>query len=362
MNHFVRPIRSAPGALTTSTAARQVPDQFATLWTDRSASARAKRNLPIICRFFVSAAALILVACANMPETASSIATAPRYEDFADDWLAFHDATEGLPMEQRKVAFDRDVAAKFPGFFRDRYKTAEDKAAFDARLVGSIDAFGSVREAFVAKHDAFAGALRQNVSLFAEVFPDFKNAMPIAVVHSLGEMDGGTRTLGDRQWLVFGIDAMVQYHAPESDERAFFAHELFHVYHGDHLGACDAVWCSLWSEGLAVHVAATLNPNATEQDLLLNIPAEMSPGVRAAPGAVARDLLRVFDSEDPADYSPRFTSRKDASGLPPRRGYYLGYLVAQKIGVSRTLHELATLDAATARPLVRATLEEMARD
>lgn len=322
---------------------------------------RRKPHQPALNQIALALSALILASCSHVPEQAS-IAASVRYEDFADDWMQFHDATQGLPMEQRTAAFDRDLATKFPAFYRDRYATAEDKALLDARLIGSIQAFDAQRDAFAAKHKAFASTLSRNITLFSEAFPDFETVMPIAVVHSLGEMDGGTRTLGDQQWLVFGIDVMVRHHAPESDGRAFFAHELFHVYHGDRLGSCDAVWCSLWSEGLAVHVAATLNPTATEQDLLLSTPPEMAPGVRAALAAVAKDFLLVFDSEDMDDYRPRFNFQKDKSGLPPRRGYYLGYLVAQKIGQGRSLHDLANMDAATARPLVRAALAEMARE
>ena len=301
-----------------------MPGRFATLWLNRSASARAKCFLPFMLRFFVPAAAFTLVACAATPQMASPIADAPRYEDFADDWLAFHDATEGLPMAQRTAAFDRDVATKFPGFFRDRYQTAEDKAASKPASSGasmhSTTCAMPLSPGMTHSPAHSARMSRASLKSFPISRTQCRSPLSIRLARWMAErarsVTGNGSSSGSMPWC--------NITRPESDGRAFFAHELFHVYHGDHLGACDAVWCSLWSEGLATHVAATLNPDATEQDLLLNIPAEMSTGVRAAPGAVARDLLRVFDSEDPADYSPRFTSRKDASGLPPRRGYYLG--------------------------------------
>jgi hypothetical protein len=46
--------------------------------------------------------------------------------------------------------------------------------------------------------------------------------------------------------------------------------------------------------------------------------------------------------------------------LPPRYGYYVGYLVAQEAGKKRSLKELAQLRNEEVRPLVEASLRSLA--
>ena len=63
-------------------------------------------------------------------------------------------------------------------------------------------------------------------------------------------------------------------------------HELFHLYHSRAFEGCDAVWCGLWREGLAVHVAAELNPGASDAELVLTMPVPLRAAfalVKAAP-------------------------------------------------------------------------------
>ncbi len=64
--------------------------------------------------------------------------------------------------------------------------------------------------------------------------------------------------------MLFGVDAIAILHGPE-DMPSFFAHELFHIYHRQVMGARlpdpDSVtWWSLWEEGLATYVSQRLNP------------------------------------------------------------------------------------------------------
>jgi hypothetical protein len=54
-----------------------------------------------------------------------------------------------------------------------------------------------------------------------------------------------------------------------------------------------------------------------------------------------------------------FSTGKDDTGLPSRRGYYLGYLVAQEAGKRHSMQELATLDCKRAHALVTATVHAL---
>lgn len=300
---------------------------------------------------------LAVLACskADTPVEAPTIAQEPAYEDYADDWIAFADATADLALDERKQAFRRDVEAKFPAFYTSRLV-----GDGDARLTRAIEDWEDMREAFITKHAGFSSSLDEGIAAFKQTFPDFEQNVKIGVVHSLGEMDGGTRTLDGEDWLLFGIDVMVHVHEHSQDARPFFTHELFHVHHNPRLGMCEVMWCALWAEGLAVYVSKQLFPNAGDTELLLNLPADMVERVRANTPAVAANMLEHFASEDGERYSALFQFSDDGSGLPPRRGYYLGYLVAAEIGADKTLAELANIDAATAEPLVRAALEKLA--
>jgi hypothetical protein len=39
-----------------------------------------------------------------------------------------------------------------------------------------------------------------------------------------------------------------------------------------HFEDCDQLWCSLWQEGLATYAAAVLTPDASDHQLILDVP------------------------------------------------------------------------------------------
>lgn len=282
----------------------------------------------------------------------------------AASFTAFWDATQDLPIEQRVAAFRRDVAQKFPDFYdATRFAPPDKSTGEDARISQAILAFPAIRGRYVAKVAAFNSALAANMTSFVATFPDYVQTVPFALVHSLGEMDGGERTLkskdGTQQdWLIFGADVMAQVH-DFADESAFFHHELFHTYHHVAEG-CETVICALWREGLAVYVASVLHPQAGLPELLLNIPPEMVSETEAKRRVAFVQLAGVLDSADERVLAGLFMFDNDGSGLPRRRGYYLGLLVAQEVGKGRTLTVLAHMPMSEASPLIRAEIARQA--
>lgn len=123
---------------------------------------------------------------------------------------------------------------------------------------------------------------------------------------------------------------------------------------------CEETWCALWAEGLATLVAHRLNPGATDAQLLLTSPKPLRPEVekdrRAAVCAVASRL----DSKNADDFGGLFSSGPEINGLPPRFGYYVGYLVAEEAAKGQTLVQLAHLDQKSAREVVNASLKQLA--
>ncbi len=282
--------------------------------------------------------------------------------NIADDFLRFWDATKDLSTPERVVLFKRNVASQFPAFYDiKRFGGGMTQDMQDRKIARAIESFGPIRDAYAAKLVQFDGDQARATASFIDAFPDFRPETPVYVVHSLGEMDGGTRTLDGKTVLVFGIDGMVRYHGKDwKSEAQFFHHELFHVYHEPRLGQCDEMWCALWEEGLAVYVSSVLNPDADDAELLLDFPAGTVATTRAALIPALESLKDQLTAKDDNIYAELFqTQAKGPTTLPVRRGYYLGYLVAKELGRTRDLKTLANLPQPEAKALVAATVQKL---
>ena len=197
---------------------------------------------------------------------------------------------------------------------------------------------------------------------FAATFPDFAPTQRVIFTVSLFSFDGATRTVAGNTALLFGIDGIARYHAPDENLQVLFDHELFHLYHAQvapDLADDDVpLWDSLWEEGLATYVSAQMNPASTQDQVLL------APGLaeraQAMLPALAGELLAQSDSLDRDEYAAFFYSRNHRPELPPRSGYYVGYRVAQILGQGRTLPELARLRGPALKQEVRAALATLA--
>ena len=294
----------------------------------------------------------------------SSVAAPPTLPvtNLAGDFVQFWDATRDVPSADRVAQFKQVVGARFPDFYGiARYRGARTQTDQDAAIGRALDRFGPQRAAYLATVAAFDADLPRYTASFQATFPDFW-PIPMYFLHSLGEMDGGTRDFPGGSVLIFGADMMARLHSNE-DVGPLFHHELFHVYHRLASTTCPqpGMWQPLWAEGLAVYVSKALNPQATESEMLLDFPAGTLAVTKARLPASWIQLAAVLDDGDEALYDPLFSTGKDATGLAPRRGYYLGYLVARELGKTRDLHALAALDCAEAHRLVVATVHALQR-
>lgn len=274
-------------------------------------------------------------------------------------FVEFWDAARDKPKAEQLAQFKARVAPGFPGFYDiARFNGSVTQEKQDAKIQRAIDDFPAIREGYLVKARNFETELPKNIASFKATFPDFVPNHEIYVVHSLGEMDGGIRQIGGKDYLIFGIDGMVKYHGAGSDN-PFFHHELFHTYHSA-MSECDeANWVSLWREGLAVYVSKVLNPDADNDQLLLDIPDHMADRTAAVLPAALEQLEQVLDNKDSDSYSGLFLRAGDKSGLPARRGYYLGYLVAQEAGKTQSVQALAKLGCGPVRELVHNTVHAL---
>ncbi|WP_028103371.1 hypothetical protein [Pseudoduganella violaceinigra] len=290
---------------------------------------------------------------------AASSAFAAPLRNIAPDFAAAYDATAQMPMPERVAAMKKAMQRLYPEFY-GRFTRAEQ----DRRMQAAIEGFPAIRASYLEKANDFGGALQQHMATYQAKFPHFQLDAPTTVLHSLGEMNGGMRTLGPNgeQHLVFGADVIARID-PNGNAAPLFHHELFHVMHLEHFKCGDGlVWANLWSEGLATYVSEVMNPGANEKELMLDYPRGMPDAMRAQLPAAWKQLLSVLDRDDLETYREFFLMAGKSSGLPVRRGYYLGYLLAREAGKTRDLPALAALDCQSARVLVESTIRKLSTE
>lgn len=301
-------------------------------------------------------AATFLCSCQSVPGETQRPYT---LVDLTDAFVLLHDSTTDLSADERVARFEADIVPLFPQFYgRARYPQMSDED-YAGRILRALDGFDDYRDEYLETAESFEQLLAPAYDAFAATFPEIGEIGDIHLLHSLGEMDGGTRTFGDTNYIIFGADVMTWAH-PYDDEQAFFHHELFHVLHRRYFGECERIWCGLWAEGLAVHVAHELNPDASDAQLLLTIPEPIREAVDANLAEAACAVRARLESDDDDDISALFSFERLNERLPPRFGYYVGFLVAQEAGRTRSLQELSRLDHAEARAAVDAALSVMA--
>lgn len=305
-------------------------------------------------------ARILAVACAmaGVPPAAQTAPGAAPFTSYADDFDRFATETSAMPEAERVKLFRTRFNALFPGFYEPR--NGLNDAQYDIRVAKALREYPALRDKYRAAAAAFGRAYADGIAHFSVAFPDFHPTVPIYLVHSLGEMDGGGRTLRGREVMVFGADVIARIHDAKSIG-PFFDHELFHIYHGQYFADCGALWCSLWIEGLAVYTAVRMNPGADDAGLLLTQPRPIRPEVEAKLGEIVCFTKARFASKDEADIRAFFMGGSGATTqYPPRFGYYLGYRLAQAIGAQHDLAALAKMPSAEVRPLLQEALTKLA--
>ena len=143
-------------------------------------------------------------------------------------------------------------------------------------------------------------------------------------------MDGGTRELSGKVYLIFGADVIANIHDADT-LTPFLDHELFHVEHGRNFPECDksGVRCG---QQLATYAAQLMNPGADDRQLLLTVPKPIRAAVDATWPEAACLVRAKLDSSADNDISALFAGGAEASGFPERFGYYVGLRVAEESG------------------------------
>lgn len=297
-------------------------------------------------------------AAALLSSTASAQSSRLELVDLTKEFAQVQAANASKPAEEQAKAVRAHFATRLPGFY-DLARFGEDASKYEPMLAKNVADFPKVRDRSGEAAERFKAMFPGSVQSFEAAFGPVPYKQPIYLVVSLGEFDGATRSLPQGEVLLFGADMIAEYHA-KNDVTPFFHHELFHIYHSPRFASCAKVWCSLWSEGLATHVAAALNPKASDAELLLTLPEPIRPEVEGNRKPAVCAVWQRLDSEQGEDRQALFSFQRLGPGIPPRAGYLIGQWVAADLGKTRSLRELAEMNGEPLRAEIEASLRRMA--
>lgn len=266
----------------------------------------------------------------------------PAYEDFSM-------ATASLSPEEKAAAFATRLAPQFPDFYLEQVYGGTTKLQNSARKF-----FGEQKSLFPdvppldpervsALAHVVGRQFAQEQGRFMQVFPDFACDTLVEFGVSLLKFDGHPVDVDGKHYLLFGVDTIALLH-DAADMPSFLDHEEFHLYHKQVMGKDtpqgeEPAWWTLWVEGLATYVSQRMNPERDAQQVLW-YPRNLVPVVDKDLAHAARLMLQDIDKSG-FEADRWFLANQSVQGLPPRSGYYLGYLFAKSQGDKVPLARLA---------------------
>lgn len=297
-----------------------------------------------------------LLKCIFIISITSQAANSPRIHNYSSSFVEFWNKVQTLPLDEQITEFDRSIYPTFPDFYDYKYKnwTAAGKTK-EEQFKKQFDNFASIHKKYEEKTKSLTKDIKRNLQTFVKSFPDFNKDFDIYIIHSLGEMDGGTRIIAGKFYFIFGIDGIVNFHNSSTDT-PFFHHELFHVYHRQFFKDEEKIWTALWAEGLATYVSEALNPGSSLRDIMLDIPTGLVEACEKDMHYLWSDVLSVLDSTDEKTYEKYFLLSSKDQRVPKRSGYYLGYQIAKILAQSFSLRDLIMMENAQLRELIENTI------
>jgi hypothetical protein len=295
--------------------------------------------------------ALALFALSAMADEAKRA----HYIDLTANFVEFADSTAGMEDAPRVAQFRTQMDALLPGFYSPR-GTEPDR--YDARVARELKEFPELRPRYEKLQREFPAAFEAGIQHFRKAFPGFTPNIPVYLLHSLGEMDGGMRLFDGKYYLIFGADVIARIH----DSRTltpFLVHELFHVEHSKYFPECDKVWCSLWIEGLATYAAKVMNPGADDGQLLLTSPKPIRAAVDATWPKAACFTRAKLNSTSEGDINALLSGGPDAGDFPRRFGYYVGLRAAEELSGTYSLEELTRMPPERVEVILLASIDRL---
>lgn len=239
----------------------------------------------------------------------------------------------------------------------------ESEALLDNAILKALSSARKNMQSGQRMSQTLRTTLPQEIAHFQTEFPDFKCDFAIYLVPSLGSLDGAGRVVDGRPALVLGVDSIAsEFSTNVLQLHIFLDHEIFHRYHSqvsgfsDDNGQQEILWRGLWAEGLATYASLVLNPTATMQDALM-LPDDLVRRASPIRAQLAQRLAVQMNLADARVFNLYFSYHpSDVDGVPPRSGYYIGAMAAQRFAQQSSLQELAHLRGAAVQKRLAAVL------
>jgi Predicted Zn-dependent protease (DUF2268) len=299
---------------------------------------------------------LIFLTCV-FPSFSSSAASNLLVYDLMPDLFNF---LRVAPAEKKDRAslFAQSIIQPHPEVYNRPQIFKTDPATLEQYL-GELPAY---LPAIKQIHARFQEQCQPIQATFLKAFPDFDcSRAKVYLMLSLFCFDGKIPHDNPRV-LLLGLDGLAKFHGADTRLSVIVSHELFHLYHFqvnplprniDDL----PLYRLIWQEGLATYVSKQLNPDASLADVLLD-PRLAQEGPRYIP-AVARDLVKQLESlDDPT--AAVYLSYRPTGQIPARMGYLIGYEIARKAAVTKSVRDLARLRGYALLNLVRREMQTLA--
>ena len=277
----------------------------------------------------------------------------PAYEAYVEQAKSLHGDTERVALFKRMVV--------------DRYPEIADAGVFpsggDTDFVFYLHRLAPLDAAMHAVDARLRAELPEYRDAFRRALPDFTLSFPTCIVPSF-TYNGATAALtDDTPALMFGVPVLAEA-GDAFPLRVLFSHEYFHLYHNQVNPGFDAeprlIGHELWIEGLATYASSVIAGDRDPVHLFYDPDlAKRYPGITRQ---IARVILERYDSTSKGDRIAYFQYGISPSAeIPSRSGYAVGYLVAQRVGVHRSLHDLAMLRGVELDRLIRDALGAITR-
>jgi len=315
---------------------------------------------------------ILLAAVALSSTSITHAASRPcQYADLMPGYQKFAIRTTNLSPEDRSVAFQKQIATRYPDYYAR--EVFGDATMLQARAIRFFDPvkraalFPGVQplsEAHLLAMGSTIGPefVRQQ-RRFIQTFADFQCTATVEFGVSLMRFDGHPADIGGKSHLLFGVDVIATLH-DAAQMPSFFDHEIFHLYHKQLIAAQlpkgeEPAWVTMWIEGLATYVSQRMNPQLDAQQVLWFPPDMVKRMKTEAPRAAA--LLQRDIEKSGSEGDRWFLLGTQVEGLPDRAGYYLGYLFAKSIGEGVALPDLARVSLEQVHEKEKAFLADLAR-
>lgn len=197
---------------------------------------------------------------------------------------------------------------------------------------------------------------------FQQQFPDMPWSGDIYLMASAGCFNGRSQMISGRQALLLGLDDIVGLH--KTNLPVLLDHGLFHRYHHSFFAfepeRDEPMWVRLWAEGMATYVSRSLNPSASNWELLWMTDEKVAL-LQGNLSQFSASFLRSFNSTSKADADNYFNlDDSNDPRIPGHTGYYLGMRLAELLNRQYSLKTMAHWDRAEAEPHIHQALEQLA--